>query len=1068
MKKNFILIASLIIIAVLFTNNLHIKSMEMQAFTDTSSMTDQEFFGIWDSSSGQWITEGKINYRYTNSNDLRTVEEFVKKGDYSSAKEALRKYYINRSAETDPKVFGISDSQADIAAADLIKENIFNAGSNEVYLKTFSMNNTEDAVITVDVTEAVADNKSISFILIARNKEPSLAQFHSKENASYAPVLHITTTDNTMYSITASQDTTVSAGVYSKTNYGKQPYLRVRDSGTPVDDNTARAYIKFDLSSVSGKPTVAVLSLYGKIIPAPDNSTEANEKEIMLFQYNNASWLENTLTFENINTMFYSWQGIDGGNDWNVPAGADEEYINNLTRFNMVPMMIATHNTHPEGLYDYTTLSLILDFIKDKPASYPRRLEAGMRVCDFINVFHYMKNSKYFNSEACSAIIKSIWQHGKYLNEKMSSTSNWGVTETLGLYWIALYFPEFYESSEWEISVGTRCKSLLENLFYEDYSFREASTHYAGVALKDFVNICNWANLQNKPAPKELGSYLRGYAKFFVDSCFPNDYQTMYGDSDYLERRSTIRPIAKLFNDEQLTYYGSTTKLDANGNPLPAPKVESVYYPDGKIAILRIGMTSDSLYMHINNKNYGNHGHPNALGIIAYAYGRSLLVDPGRGDYNDNINGGQWLTRQTEAHNTIEINDTTQKRTYNSDTSYLTVNPGFDLYEGTTTENEGFIHTRYVFFAKPTFWLVSDMVTPSDKNSSNKYEQTWHLLPEANVSLETASKKAKTNFNDTLGSDIHIVPADSEKLTASINDGYYAPKYGVINDAKYISYTQNTYGTVTFDTLLYPTAKGQEADPIVTRLMTEADTQTATALEIKAAQNQPSGYYYLSYEQQPKVRTFGNYTYNGKMAFIQTKNDGTIDRICMAQGSELKEASNTIIKSSVVIDDLQVSWQADGIHIESNYLKNTEEQLEITIYSPNTAAVFVNGQPAAFIQMGNEIHVYINKIGIQYDQQNIMLAAAYTRKTANNAAKPMLYTAFYQTTHGINQLIKVELASPEKELEVGESATLSIQTSIPNGAEFLKILLWNNSTGMNPMADSVLIQLDSVQKAMQP
>jgi hypothetical protein len=61
-------------------------------------------------------------------------------------------------------------------------------------------------------------------------------------------------------------------------------------------------------------------------------------------------------------------------------------------------MMVATHHCYPDELYDYTLLNLVLDFINDKSFSYPIRLESGMRACDFVTVFHYMKNSAYFNA----------------------------------------------------------------------------------------------------------------------------------------------------------------------------------------------------------------------------------------------------------------------------------------------------------------------------------------------------------------------------------------------------------------------------------------------------------------------------------------------------------------------------------------------------------------------------------------------------------------------------------------------------------------------------------------------
>jgi len=1050
-------IISFVTLVIFIINLLPVYAVETgEEFTDTSSMSDEEFFGVWDSETKQWTTIGKINYDYRDNENLRQVKESAKNGDYESAKEFLKEYFAERNADTDPKVSNVSTPTAnDIANAELLKEGIFNVGSREIYLASLTMDDNECKNYTMDVTDAVSGSKSVSFILMGRNKEQAVAQFYSKENKDNAdkqPALMIKTADNTQHTVYASKDTYVRAGDYSNKNYGGEPLLLVNDSGAPVDDNTYRSYIQFDFSGVSGTITSAVLSLWGKV-----DSTEPVNKEIMLFKYNNTAWKENDLTFSTINTMVYSWKGVEGGNDWSIPAGADAEYINNLTRFNFVAALVGAHLAEPEGLYDYTLLNLVLDFINDRPASYPRRLETGMRVCDFITAFHYMRSNKYFNGNACTAMLKSIWEHGNYLNEKMTPDSNWGVTETLGLYWVALYFPEFYDSSVWESSVGTRCKNLLEGLLYDDFSYKEPSTHYAGVAFKDFINMVNWANLQNRPAPKELAPYLLGYARFFVDSCFPNDYQTQYGDSDYVERRSTIRPIGRLLNDEQLIYYGSSTKRDSEGNPLPAPKVESVYYPDGKIAVLRTGMTSDSLYMHINNKNYGNHGHPGALGIIAYAYGRPLLIDPGRGSYSNTDLASKWLRESTEAHNTIEINDTAQRRTDNLDPSGLITNPGFDLYEGTTTETEGFEHTRYVFFMKPSFWVVSDIVipSPSKEDNQNKYQQTWHMLPNADITLDEETAKARSNFNDEIGSNIHIVPADPEKLASEILDGYYSPKENSVENAKYVSYTQQISGTVNFDTLLYPVPKGVTAEPTVSRIDTGVEPHVATALEIKTDKDSPSGYYYLSYEETPTERTFADFSYDGKMVFVQTADDGNVKMVCMVEGSELKTDSNLLVQTSVPVKDLQIQWKENGVHLESNYLKSADGPVEIFIDAPETDAVYVNGQPASFIRSGDHVCVYLNTIGVQWDEKKATVSTTYIRKSAGRPAQPVLCVAFYKMVENVKELIGVRWVSSEDALEVGESAPLYMEIDIPEDVDVIQAFLWDSMNGMKPVYNNI-------------
>ena len=65
------------------------------AFTDTSAMSDEEFFGVWDMVSETWKIEGKLNYDYDPG--LAEVERLVKFNSYSLAKDALLQYYKQRN-----------------------------------------------------------------------------------------------------------------------------------------------------------------------------------------------------------------------------------------------------------------------------------------------------------------------------------------------------------------------------------------------------------------------------------------------------------------------------------------------------------------------------------------------------------------------------------------------------------------------------------------------------------------------------------------------------------------------------------------------------------------------------------------------------------------------------------------------------------------------------------------------------------------------------------------------------------------------------------------------------------
>ena len=116
--------------------------------------------------------------------------------------------------------------------------------------------------------------------------------------------------------------------------------------------------------------------------------------------------------------------------------------------------------------------------------------------------------------------------------------------------------------------------------------------------------------------------------------------------------------------------------------------------------------------MFINNmySSYvASHNHPDDLGIAMYAYGKRHLVDPGRYGYDENSEEALWLRRTTEAHNTIEVDDTAQGYIKSELEKWIS-NDGYDYYSGNhynyndtilnDETGDNLIHNRRILFIK--------------------------------------------------------------------------------------------------------------------------------------------------------------------------------------------------------------------------------------------------------------------------------------------------------------------------------------------------------------------------------
>lgn len=380
--------------------------------------------------------------------------------------------------------------------------------------------------------------------------------------------------------------------------------------------------------------------------------------------------------------------------------------------------------------------------------------------------------------------------------------------------------------------------------------------------------------------------------------------------------------------------------------------------------MMRTGWTDQDLYLHINNgSGNGIHKHPDNLAVMAYGYGNRLLIDPGRYSYDSNSAIGNWIRKATEAHNTITINDADQTSLAEGTIDRWATNAGFDFFSGSVNSSyPGLDISRSVLFIKPNYWIVSDAVFGD--NTSKKYKQTWHMLPTANATLDPATGKTQTHFNE--GGNLQIVPADPSSLTASLDDGYYSSTYMAASPAKYTSYVKNEPDNVTFDTVLYPTDEGQSSDVRVTRLNTSPSVASSTATALQVDLNYGNGgnvgYYYLSHEKVSTVaRYFADFNFNGRMAYTETTDGGSLTRAAISQGKALQRNGADLIRSQTVIEDLSVTWDGSTLDMASNsnsglIADNANNGATAAIYAPLASDVRLNGVSIPFTRSGDYIY----------------------------------------------------------------------------------------------------------------
>jgi hypothetical protein len=934
------------------------------AYTDTSDMTNEAFFGVWNGSS--WTTAGKLNYSYSGG-ALSSVESAVKAGNYTSAKTALFNYFKARNnvVTNDPGNPGVLEQ----LIADMAIDNILYNSGKETPITTFTVGNTAQTH-SIDVTQSVTDSMAIGAVayeLMSWTAVDPMFTFNSKEAAGNKPVLSVVISGQT-YNLNPADDTYVrGSSAYANSNYGSNTALVIKQQNNPELER--RTFLKFDLSSLTGVPSSATLKLYGS------NTAGTGDHDIILFQYNDISWDEDTLTFANMNSYTFSWQGVATGSNWNLPNyGTDVKYLNIHTRLNFVDDTMSVYKDTDDEKYAQGAIELLLDFIGDKgsaygdntevPGGYSNNLATAYRVKRMLNAFNYLvKNSASMDANACTAMLKNIWVLGNFLNHPSSFNpgNNWGSTQSASLNQIAVTFPEFSSASAWESTSTTRLEQMFDSLLKRDGSYKEASTMYTGVGTSGFSAPLKFSELNGKTYSKTYKDKLAQIYTYYMDTTLPDLGDAGYGDSDYTANHASyLSTAAGIYPDRNDFKYVST-----GGALGTAPDYTSKVWRTKVEAVLRSGWDEDDLYMHINDGN-GNHGHHDNMGLIAYAYGKRLLIDSGRFAYIDEDPRRQWLV-STEAHNTIEIGNNNSNESVGQVKRFATT----ELYDFVEFKDTGAYTTanlssnitqfRSVLFLKPNYWIVSDYLTDSG-TASRTYEQKWHMLPDAAITLDAATKKVKTNYSND--ANIQVVPADPGSITAQLRDGYFSDEEGTISEnVKYASLHKTASNAVTFDTVLYPTdAQDTNRNVKVTRLTTSPNVAstvaTALKIELDSGNNGNIGYYYLSHESDTTAltaRTFDGY--NGRLAYVETDYSNNLTFALMKQGKVLKSGTTNIIEHDSEIEDMGVKWSGTTLEIYGPSLQNdTSTGTAVAIYAPSAISVKLNGQTISHTKSGNYVY----------------------------------------------------------------------------------------------------------------
>lgn len=349
--------------------------------------------------------------------------------------------------------------------------------------------------------------------------------------------------------------------------------------------------------------------------------------------------------------------------------------------------------------------------------------------------------------------------------------------------------------------VETLAKQVEEQILPDGVQ-DELTPHYHAVVINNILTCaesCRKLGLDLEPRTLDT---LRKLVRYQAQTVTPNrTAQVAFNDSD----------------PEAVPNVADRLRAIDLGDYVPEPtSLGPEQYPYAGVAFLRQRATDGDLYLAFDGGPFGrSHQHEDKLGFWLHAYGRDLIVDPGRHLYDQSEVSYLPYLRTTHAHSTITVDGEDQNSRAHPDT-WIASAPGSLTYAESDSEvrasavyDLGYgpdnaidvIHHREIVFVDQKFWVLFDTVTGGGDHT---IDSRFHFYP-GDVVVE--DQRATTQNDD---GNLLLVATGSWDTVQVVNGqqdprlGWYSASYNKIAPAPTLTFSRGGSLPIRYAVLLLP------------------------------------------------------------------------------------------------------------------------------------------------------------------------------------------------------------------------------------------------------------------------
>ncbi|AKJ03335.1 heparinase II/III-like protein [Archangium gephyra] len=424
------------------------------------------------------------------------------------------------------------------------------------------------------------------------------------------------------------------------------------------------------------------------------------------------------------------------------------------------------------------------------------------RAMVLVNSYWKLKHADALSEQEAKLLERLILEDARFLEdpEHFEAGFNHGFAEAAALLLIAENFPRFADASRWHDLALSRYTSLLSDIIGPDGFIIENSSYYQFYVFTQVYQLAQWARTHGVELPPQVWPVLERMARFASYVVHPDGRIPMLGAS----QRLLVRKHQPVLLARMGAVFPELAHMLTAGMCGSAPTERLAFFESSGVAVLRSSFDPALDYMAQTHLIFDtgpyrtDHSHLDALNVILYSAGRTLLTDSGM--FTEEPGEEESYFRSTRAHNTVTV-DGRDQRKGNAHPSLSAQGGGWLYQSGFHGLYEGVRHWRAVMLLEKDVVLVLDRLTSKD---SHRFEQRWQFQPDLTVSTQGLSASVTDGTDKRV---LQVTQAQPEGLSVSTvhgatgpYDGWYSEDYEVRKKSTVLVYrrkgTQAHYATL--------------------------------------------------------------------------------------------------------------------------------------------------------------------------------------------------------------------------------------------------------------------------------